>query len=223
MELNLSDDFDLDENAIDNAIDLKISVQMITHSLPTKTQEYMGTLLQKYLKEIGMDSYYNKLNYCLSEILVNAIKANMKRVYFNEHNLDIKDAGDYEEGMKNFRIEMLEKKDYYLEKLRKSELYILYSLKLEDNKLIIEVRNNSVMTEAESIRVKNTILKANSYKPEDLMTDSIDETEGAGLGIKSIVLTLRSFGLPGDHYVLYTDKNETVARLIIEEPDIEPI
>lgn len=218
MELCFSDDFEFDENSIDNTIDLKISVQMITHSLPIKTQEYMGSLLQKYLKECGMESYYNKLNYCLSEILINAIKANMKRVYFQEHNLDIEKPLEYEQGMKNFRIEMLEKREHYLERLRHSNLYVIYTLKLEDQKLIIEVRNNSVMTKAESERVKEKISEVSLQKPETLLAESIDETEGAGLGIKSIILTLRSFGLPGDHYLLYTDKNETVARLIIEQP-----
>lgn len=218
MEIKLSDDFDLDENAIDNVIDLKISVKMMTHSLPSKTQEYMGSLLKMYLKEFGIESYYHKLNYCLSEILVNAIKANMKRIYFQEHNLSIDNPADYETGIKGFRNEMLNKKAYYLERLRNSSLYVIYSLKFEDNRLIIEVRNNSVMTEAEIERVKECIKKAGAYNPANLLDEQIDETEGAGLGIKSIILTLRSFGLPGDHYMLYTDNNETVAKLIIEQP-----
>lgn len=221
MEICISDDFDYDEKNIDDAIDLKISVQMITHSLPQKTQEYMGTLLQKYLKECGMESYYQRLNYCLSETLVNAIKANMKRVYFCDCMLDINDPDDYKEGMKDFRSVMLEKKDYYLDKLCHSNLYVTYLLRIEDNKLVIEVRNNSVMTEEESKRVKEKLTDAGAYNPENFLDDNVDEMEGAGFGIKSIILTLRSFGLPGDHYLLYTDDDETVARLIIEQPVIE--
>lgn len=218
MELCISDDFEFDENSVNNAIDLKISVQMVTHSLPNKTQEYMGTLLQKYLTECGMESYFNKLNYCLSEILINAIKANMKRVYFQDYNLDIENPSDYAKGMKAFRTEMLERRAYYLERLRQSDLYVTYTLKIEDKKLIIEVRNSSVMTEAESIRVKEKISEVSLESSENLLGEDIDETEGAGLGIKSIILTLRSFGLPGDHYLLYTENNETVAKLIIEQP-----
>lgn len=221
MELCISDDFEYNEIKINEEVDLKISVQMVTHSLPNKTQEYMGTLLQKYLEECGMKSYFNKLNYCLSEILVNAIKANMKRVYFDEHKLDINNPADYEEGMKNFRSEMLSKRDYYMKKLRTSDLYITYSLKFEDGKLIIEVRNNSVMTADESVRVKSKIAEVSLNKSEEMLGDPIDETEGAGFGIKSIIMTLNSFGLPGDHYLLYTDENETVARLIIEQPLME--
>lgn len=221
MEICLSDDFDFDEKNIEDVIDLRISVQMITHSLPQKTQEYMGTLLQKYLNECGMGSYYHKLNYCLSEILINAIKANMKRVYFQEYSLDINNPLDYINGMKNFRNEILDKREYYLNKLRNSNLYVTYLLKMEDSKLIIEVRNNSVMTEEESLRVKEKIKEAGCYNPENLLNEELDDSEGAGFGIKSIVLTLRSFGLPGDHYLLYTDDNETVAKLIIEQPIIE--
>lgn len=132
MELCISDDFEFNELKINEEVDLKISVQMVTHSLPNKTQEYMGTLLQKYLEECGMKSYFNKLNYCLSEILVNAVKANLKRIYFREYNLDINNPIDYEKGMKNFRSDMLSKRDYYMEKQRTSDLYITYSLKLEN-------------------------------------------------------------------------------------------
>lgn len=221
MEICFSDDFEYNEESIDTAIDLKISLQIVTHSLPAKTQEYMGTLLKKYLEEYGLQSYYPKLNYCLSEILINAIKANIKRVYFFEHDLDINDPKIYEEGMKNFRSEMVSKKEYFLKKLIKSNLYVTYTLKVEDNKLIIEVRNNSVMTEAEAQRVKEKIEEAVSYDPANLLNEKIDESEGAGFGIKSIILTLRSFGLPGDHYLLYTENNETVAKLILEQPIIE--
>lgn len=223
MAICLSDDFEYNEEDIDKAIDLRISVQMVTHSLPRKTQEYMGILLKKYLEECEMGDYYYKLDYCLSEILVNAIKANIKRLYFTEHNLDINNPEDYETGMKNFREEMISKKSYYQEKLCQSNLYVTYTLKAEDSKLIIEVRNNSVMTEAEKIKVKDKIDNAISQNPENFLNNEIDESEGAGLGIKSIIMTLNSFGLPGDHYMLYTENNETVARLTLEQPVIEII
>lgn len=222
MKICFSDDLDdFDEQSINEAIDLKITVQMITHSLPKKTEEYMGTLLQKYLTECGMDTYFNKLNYCLYEILNNAIKANIKRIYFDDHEMNINNPEEYEKGMENFRTEMLEKKEYFLERLRYSEFYVTYSLTIEDGKLIIEVRNNSLMTEGELKRVQEKIKSAGEFDDDVTLDESIDETEGAGIGIRSIILTLRSFGLPGDHYLLYTEGSETVSKLIVEQPLIE--
>lgn len=219
----MSDDSLFDESKIKSAIDLKISLQLVTHSLPRKTQEYMSTILEKYLQECGMGSYFNKLNYCLSEILFNAVKANMKRVYFREKNLNIDDPKDYEEGMKTFRQDTLENKEHYFELLRTSDLYVTYTLKLEGSKFIIEVRNNSVMTSIEAERVKEMISAIHNFDPASIINGPIDETEGAGLGIKSIIMALNSFDLPGENYQIFTEANETVARLIIEEPPLMEI
>ncbi|MCQ2593207.1 MAG: hypothetical protein MJ188_10540 [Treponema sp.] len=217
MDLILSDDSDFDDSSIDAAIDLKISLQLITHSLPKKTQEYMSLLLSKYLKECGLSSYFNKLSYCLSEILFNAVKANMKRIYFMEKNLDINNLDDYEEGMKTFRQDTLKNKEYYFEKLRSSDLYITYALTIDHNRLVIEVRNNSVMTPIEAQRVKEKIANFHEFTSDEIMGNLVDDTEGAGLGISTIMLTLKSFGLPGDNYQLFTRGKETIARLIVED------
>lgn len=218
MEMLISEDSEFDDSTVDKAIDLKISLQLVTHSLPRKTQEYMSVLLQKYLNECGKGIYFNKLDYCLSEILLNALKANMKRVYFKKHNLDINNPEDYQKGMETFRTDILDDKDYYLKLLRDGDLYVIYKLQIDEEKLIIEVRNNSVMTEIESERVKQKIADTHTMVYDEVVEGCVDETEGAGLGISSILLALRSFGLPGDHYQLYTEGNETVARLIIEDP-----
>ena len=222
MDILISDDADFDDETISSAIDLTVSLEIVTHSLPQKTQEYMSALLSKYLEEFGLADYYNKLNFCLSEILFNAVKANVKRIYFEERKLDIDNNDDYAEGMKNFRTDTLSNKNYYFEKLRDSDLYVTLSLKIIDGKLIIEVRNNSVMNAIEAERVKQKIASFHDFTSADMDSGIVDESEGAGLGISTILLTLRSFGLPGDHYKLYTTDKETIARLIIEdEPLLE--
>lgn len=223
MGFCISEDSEFDDSSIKTAIDLKLSLEILTHSLPKKTKEYISLLLSKYLDEIGLSDSFNKLDYCLSEILFNAIKANMKRVYFKEKNLDINNPDDYAEGMKNFRQETLSNKEYYFKKLRAEDLYVKFSLTLEDGNLILEVRNNSLITPFEEVRVKEKISHFHQYTPDDLAGNFIDETEGAGLGINSILLTLNSFGLPGDNYKLYTQGNETVAKLIYSQDAVEDL
>lgn len=216
MDIVLSEDSDFDDSSISTAIDMKMSLEITTHSLPRKTQEYMSLVLSKYLEECDLSQYFNKLNYCLSEILFNAVKANVKRVYFTDKNLDIHNAEHYEQGMKTFRMDTLENKEYYFEKLRATDMYVKFMLHVENGCLVIEVRNNSVMTKMEIERVKEKIKNFHTYLPEELALNFVDETEGAGLGINSILLTLKSFGIPGDHYQLYIEGEETVAKLVIE-------
>lgn len=209
--------FDVD---IKNMVDLKLSLEVITHALPNKTKEYISLTLSKYLDEAGLADCYNKLDYCLSEILFNAIKANLKRVYFKEKNLDITNKADYDEGMKTFRIDTLENKEHYLNLLCEQDLYVKFLLKVEGEDLVLEVRNNAVITDFEYKRVKEKISQFHNVTPEDLFANCIDETEGAGLGINSILLTLKSFGLPGDNYQIFIEGNETVARLVYSVPSI---
>lgn len=224
MGILVSDDKEFDDSSVQAAFDLKLSLEIVTHSLPQRTQEYMALMLSKYLEECELTDYFNKLNFCLSEVLFNAVKANLKRVYFEEMHLDINNAEDYEKGMKTFRKDTLSNKSHYFEKLREKDLYVLLSFKIDDGNLIIEVRNNSLITEFEYKRVKEKM--AGFHNLEDFASPdiTIDETEGAGLGIRTILLALESFGLPGDHYQLFTEGNETVARLFIEnQPVLELI
>lgn len=215
-----ADDSLFNESVNDDTNDLNISLQLTTHSLPKKTHEYMGLLLSKHLNECGLGTYYNQLNYCLSEILFNAIKANMKRIYFTEKGLDIENPEDYKKGMETFRKDTLDNRDFYQRKLRNSPYYVSYSLKIDNGKVIIEVRNNTRMTDVEAARVKEKIATFYTGDKDSIYQSSIDAVEGAGLGIRSILFTLRGFGLPGDNYQLFTEGEETVARLIVEEPPL---
>lgn len=215
MDILISEDSEFDDSSIESAIDLNLTLEIRTHSLPKKTSEYISLILMKYLEECNLEKYFNKVNYCLSEIMFNAIKANVKRIYFNEKGLDINNYDDYTKGMRTFKTDTLENKEHYFEKLRKTDLYATLSLKIEKGNLVIEVRNNSVMTTMEAARVKEKIANFHQYTPEELALNFVDEAEGAGLGINTIMLTLKSFGVPGDNYQLFTKDNETVARLVI--------
>lgn len=223
MGTRICEDTIYNDTTIKTAEDLDISLEICTHSLPQKTKEYITLLLTRYLEESGLGYSCKKLDYCLSEILFNAIKANIKRIYFKEKNLDINNADDYDEGMKTFRKDTLSNRSYYFRRLREEKLYVKFSMKATKDSLIIEVRNNSLITTFEEERVKEKISHFHKITPEDFATGFLDETEGAGLGINSIMLTLRSFGLPGDNYKLFTSGNETVARLIYNFDYLEEI
>lgn len=223
MNKKFSEDTVYNDTTIKTAEDLDISLEICTHSLPQKTKEYISLLLTRYLEEAGLGYCCKKLDYCLSEILFNAIKANVKRIYFREKNLDINNVKDYEEGMKSFRDDTLSNRVYYFKKLREEKLYVKFSMKATKDSIILEVKNNSLITSFEEERVKEKISHFHKITPEDFASGFLDETEGAGLGINSIMLTLHSFGLPGDSYKLFTCENETVARLIYNFDCLEEI
>lgn len=223
MDNLISEDAVYDDTSIKTADDMDISLEICTHSLPRKTKEYISLLLTRYLEECGLGYCCKKLDYCLSEILFNAVKANIKRVYFLEKNLDINNPDDYAEGMKTFRKDTLANREHYFKELRAAKLYVKLSMKATKEALILEVRNNSLITTFEEERVNEKISHFHKFTQDDMVNNFIDETEGAGLGINSIMLTLRSFGLPGDNYQLFTKGKETVARLIYNFDLLEEI
>ena len=68
------------------------------------------------LTEVNQTQMVESLSYCLKELANNAKKANTKRIYFEDHNLDINNKADYIKGMEHFKQETLENINYYLEK-----------------------------------------------------------------------------------------------------------
>lgn len=215
LNILLSEDSDFEDASVTSAIDLKLPLEIRITSLLKKTQDNISKIFSRYLASCGLSDSFSKLDYCLSEILSNAVKANVKRIYFKEKNLDINNTDDYVQGMRTFKMDTFENKAYYFEKLRDADKYINLSLHIEENNLIIEVRNNSVITLLESERVKEKISNFHTYSAEELALNFVDETEGSGLGINSIMLMLKNLGLPEESYQIYAEEHETVAKLVI--------
>ena len=72
------------------------------YKLPKENEEYYVEVLKYFLEHIGKEKISDYLGYCLREILNNAKKANTKRVFFIDQNLDINNIEHYNKGIKIF-------------------------------------------------------------------------------------------------------------------------
>ena len=79
------------------------TIVMTTYTLPRSTETRMAHKLEAFLSRFQMEALADRLLYCVEELLVNAKKANTKRVYFSEKQLDITNATDYDKGMQSFK------------------------------------------------------------------------------------------------------------------------
>ncbi len=61
-----------------------------TYTLPHETENYLEEILGIFLEEFGQQDITDRLAYIMKELAVNAKKANTKRVYFLDRDLDIK-------------------------------------------------------------------------------------------------------------------------------------
>ena len=212
----LDEHLELDKEKIRVSVGLQLPIEMTSYTLPRNTEIYIRTVMEKFLEECHQDHLKEYLNFCLSELLTNAKKANTKRVYFIEKGLDINDPEDYQKGMENFKMDTLTNIDHYLELQKKAGLYIKLSLRILADKIYIEIRNNSKLTVFEEERIQQKLNSVQQYhEMNDVFTKVLDQSEGAGLGIIIIILMLQKVGLSKENYQVVSEDDETITRIIL--------
>ena len=206
----------IDKGKIQTSVGLQLPIEMTSYTLPRNTEVYIRRIMEMFLEECHQEHLIEYLNFCLSELLTNAKKANTKRVYFQEKGLDINNPEDYEKGMENFKMDTLTNIDHYLELQRKAGLYIKLLLRIQADKIYIEIKNNAALTVFEKERIQQKLDSVQQYKDmNEVFTNVLDQSEGAGLGIIIIILMLQKVGLSKENYQVVSEGDETVTRIIL--------
>ena len=214
--MSLNKRIEVDKKKIEKAIDLGIPLTITTYTLPHEMEVYMGDVLTAFLKELDQSQMIEYLNYCLNELITNAKKANTKRVYFTQKNLDIADPKDYELGLKTFKEDTLNNINYYLQLQKNAGLYVKLILQVRANKIKIEIRNNSNLTVFEYKRIHDKLSRAQQYTCiEDAISQVLDDSEGAGLGLIIMILMLEKIGLTEENFQVLCENGETITRIIL--------
>lgn len=207
---------EVDTAKISKAINSGIPLTITTYTLPHEMEVYMGDVLTAFLKGLQQDHMVEYLNYCLNELITNAKKANTKRVYFKQKNLDITNQADYDEGIKTFKEDTLNNINYYLGLQKKAGLYVKLILQIRNNKIKVEVRNNSSLTVFEYKRIHDKLSRAQQYTSvEDALSQILDDSEGAGLGLVIMILMLEKIGLTEENFQTLCENSETITRIIL--------
>jgi putative nucleotidyltransferase with HDIG domain len=206
----------VDETKIKKAIQSGIPLTITTFTLPHEIEIYIEQVLTLFLKNISQEKLKDYVVYCVQELTVNAKKANTKRVYFTERGLDLTNPNDYKEGMTNFKENTLTNIAHYLQLQKEKGLYIRLIIQIKNNIIYIEVRNNVAVTKTELIRIHDKLARSRQYSSlEDALSQVLDDSEGAGLGLVILVLMLKKMGLDEDCFDILGTEKETIARLII--------
>ena len=205
-----------DKEKISLAVQLHTPLEIMSYTLPREKERYIQEILMYFLIQCHQEHMTDNLVFCLSELLTNSKKANTKRVYFKEQNLDINNEMDYHQGMVTCKEDTLSNIEHYLTLQKEAGLYIKLILQLNDEGIKIEIRNNSVITKFEKKRILEKLRVAQKYEePHQVVSLMVDQTEGAGLGIIIIVLMLRKIGLSRDNYKVFTNDTETITQMIL--------
>ena len=212
----LEEQLKYDREKVRNSVRLQMPLEMTSYTLPRNMEAYIRGVMEMFLEECHQEHLKEYLNFCIGELLTNSKKANTKRVYFKEKNLDIDDPEDYEKGMEHFKEDTLTNIDHYLELQKKAGLYIKLSLKILADKIYIEISNNVKLTVFERERIQQKLDSVQQYgEMDEVLTKVLDQTEGAGLGIIIIILMLQKVGLSKENYQVLSTDEETITRIIM--------
>ncbi|MBQ7611769.1 MAG: HDOD domain-containing protein [Spirochaetaceae bacterium] len=204
----------IDFKKIDDAIQLGMPITITTYTFSHAVQSHIEKIVNYFLEHIEQAHLKDYAMYCLNELAVNAKKANTKRVYFKELGLDIQNTIQYRIGMDKFKKETLERIDFFLNMQEKEGLYIKIVLSIRSNNFEIEIRNNCIMTREEHLRINEKITMAATVNDfSEVMSDVVDETEGAGLGIIIMLLMLKQIGASHKCFSVEVSKTETISKI----------
>lgn len=181
----------------------------ISAEIERKINLVITKIFENYQRRDLADIIYT----CTKELILNASKANIKRIVFEEHNVDVNDEKSFIAGMMKFKEELSEiNLPKYIPKLASKDLYISVAFYHSKDGVRIEVVNNVSMSEFENRRIREKLKKAMGYEDiSQFYLEQGDELEGAGLGIALIVMLLKGVGIdpslfrisgPNNNYVL---------------------
>jgi len=206
----------VDEEKIKKAIQSGLPLTITTYTHPKEIEIYIEQVIDTFLKHMNQIKLKDYVVYCVQELVINAKKANTKRVYFKERGLDINNDNDYNSGMKNFKEDTINNIAYYLQLQKEKGLFIKVILQVKRNTIIIEIRNNVTANKMEQLRIQDKMARSRQYDSlEDALSQVLDDSEGAGLGLVILVLMLRKIGLDDDAFTIKTKNNCTIASISI--------
>ena len=211
-----------DIESIKIAVKSRKPVDFFCYTLTPDQKTRFHDILNIFLQECNQGYLFNYLQYCLFELLDNASKANAKRIYFKEHNLNINDENDYINGMKDFKDTLNENTLHYENELEAGKLKVHLLLSADDI-ISITVTNNTKITDSEYQRIIEKIDKTKIYNTMADAINDIDQTEGSGLGIITVLIMLKKLGLASDHLKFKTTDTETIATIEIPKDTLEEV
>lgn len=153
---------------------------------------------------------------CVKELMINATKANLKRILFEKNTLDIDNEDEYIEGMLEFR-NALNDESYlsYLKELKAKDYWVSIRFEYCKDGIHLNVINNAHISPIENQRLREKLKRAMGYDNiAEFYLDQGDEIEGAGMGIALIVMLLKGMEIdPALFRIGNTNDNKTFARL----------
>lgn len=199
----------MDDRRIEYSRKLKsgepISYNFITYT--HSVRELTLSLVSQFLGEKHLIYLRSAVFTFLTEIINNAVKANLKRVYIDSEN---------EQEPDDFNEKAVANIDSFTAELKDEKLLVQISMQQQDEGLLISVTNNTGMTPGELKRVQDRLDSALQFNSiEEVMEHFIDTSEGGGLGLILTITLLKNSSISPDRFKLESNGKMTRASLMV--------
>ncbi|HOF01211.1 MAG TPA: HDOD domain-containing protein [Spirochaetota bacterium] len=206
----------INENVVKSHIDSQEDLILECENFSNEEFEKINLALRLYVESLGKEYIFDYLSYCMKELITNAEKSNSKRIYFDKINLDIKDAEQYSQGMKNFKNDTMVDFEAYGNIQRSKGYYVRIVFEIRNEFFNIHVKNNVEILDEELKTIEERKKMAKEFKTVDeAMSIVLNNPEGSGLGIIISALMLKKLGLNQDSLNFFYDGSDTVASISI--------
>ncbi|GBF48872.1 hypothetical protein LPTSP4_03720 [Leptospira ryugenii] len=180
-------------------------------------EQYVLGLITEILNSHENQRFVEMLYTISKELTINGIKANQKRVFFEDEGLDIMNAEDYDKGIKEYSKKFSEKMaEEYGRRCLARGVFVQLKFHYCKDGMMVEVTNNTPVIKTEEIRMREKMKKSMGYNDiAEFYMDNMDNTEGAGLGIALIMILMKNEGIDPNLFRIITHADRTVARVEI--------
>lgn len=181
------------------------------------TERYLLQTLRLVLEKCDRQDLIDMCYTIIKELAINGVKANQKRLFFEEVGLNIESPEDYSAGLARFRTEFSEAMNERYGRLAQERgVFVLVLINYDETGMCVEVVNNTPILRFEEDRLREKMKRGMGYNDiAEFYMDNMDNTEGAGLGIALILILLKGAGIDPALFRIFTLPDRTVARVEI--------
>ena len=203
------------------AIKEKKKIRLHAYSVSTKIEQRTQQIIQMMLLHYQCGELLSPLYTCIKELLVNAVKANFKNIFFENHTPknDPDQVIEYDKALQLFRLEMSHKDAQNFERIaRQKDIRAEVIFYMDDQDMTVEIHNPVPMTDMELQTVQKKLHDARQCEDITdyfLMNEDDPNKEGAGLGLVLVSIIIKSLGVPESNFSIERLNSSTLASLSV--------
>lgn len=202
---------------IDHYIQQEKKLCFEVHTIDSPVEKILEYTLRTILSQYHQEELIELVYTSVKELAINGSKANIKRVLFDEYNIDFSTEEGHLKGVNLFKDKVSEQfMIQYGEKARQQGLSVKIKMDYNKDRLIIIVLNNVPIFDAEDRIIRRKFKRAMEY--DDIVQFYLeygDDTEGAGLGITLVTMLFKNSSIDPHLFTIYSYEDVTRAKLEI--------